>query len=523
MTIAIQPTHGMRLDELARELPEGTRIVGDPSVRVFGVRHDSRAIGAGDLFAVRKGQTSDGAKFIGAAKERGAVALLAADGAELDAQGLPVVYVPDAVRGLALAAAAIYEHPSFGIEVVGITGTNGKTTTTHLVRAAIDGVLAGPRCALIGTVGYRFKDLSFDAPHTTPEADELARAMLAMKRAGATQIAMEVSSIAIALGRIHAVRFTVCAFTNLTQDHLDFHGTMEAYGEAKAKLFLDQGPHISVICVDSEFGRNLADRVETASVRLASTHDLGAARGVIRVSARVDGAADADLAPTALRLTARGIEATLKTPRGPLELRSPLVGEHNVENLVVALGIVHALQLDLRTAVAALADEPGAPGRLERCDGREDDVAVLVDYAHTPDALARALDALRPVTTGRLVCVFGCGGDRDPTKRGPMGRAVAERADVAFVTSDNPRSEDPAAIAAPIVEAIRATGTKMVHTLELDRAIAIARAIAEARPGDTVLIAGKGHEDYQIIGSDKRHFDDREEARRALAERRSKG
>ncbi len=519
MTIAIKPTHGMRLDELARELPEGTRIVGDGAVRVFGVHHDSRAVEAGDLFVVRRGQTSDGAAFVGAAKARGAVALLAADGAALDAHGLPVVFVPDAVRGLALAAAAIYEHPSFGIEVVGITGTNGKTTTTHLVRAAIDGVLGGARCALIGTVGYRYKDLAFEAHHTTPEADELARAMLAMKRAGATQIAMEVSSIALSLGRVHAVRFTVGAFTNLTQDHLDFHGTMEAYGEAKAKLFLDQGPQIGVVCIDSAFGRALAERVETASVRLASTHDLSAARAVIRVSAKVEGSADADIAPTALELTARGIRATLKTPRGPIELTSPLVGAHNVENLVVALGIVHALQLDLRAAAEALATEPGAPGRLERCDGPRDDVAVLVDYAHTPDALARALDALRPVTRGRLICVFGCGGDRDKGKRGPMGRAVAERADVAFVTSDNPRSEDPAAIAAPIVAEILASATKMVHVLELDRARAIARAVAEATPGDTILIAGKGHEDYQIIGAEKRHFDDREEARRALAAR----
>ena len=515
----VRPTHGMRLDELARELPEGTRIAGDASVRVFGVRHDSRKVVAGDLFAVRRGKTVDGAKFVDDAKRAGAVAVLAEEGAAVAEHGLPTIYVPDAARGLALAAAAVYEHPSFGLEVVGITGTNGKTTTTHLVRAAIDGALGGARCGLVGTLGYRFRDLAIEATHTTPEADDLARAMLVMRRAGATHVAMEVSSIALSLDRVHAVRFFVAAYTNLTQDHLDFHGTMDAYGEAKAKLFLGSGPGTSVICVDGEFGRTLADRVEASSVRLHSTHDLAAARGVIRVSAQLG--ADADFAPTKLALSARGIEATVKTPTGDVQLSSPLVGAHNVENLVVTLGIVHALSLDLELACAALANEKGAPGRRERCDGPGDDVVVLVDYAHTPDALARALDALRAVSTGRLICVFGCGGDRDPSKRGPMGRAAAERADFVWITSDNPRSEDPSAIAAPIIEAV--VGTKKgQHAVELDRGRAIARALAEALPGDTILIAGKGHEDYQIVGAEKRHFDDREEARSALARRNTR-
>ena len=525
MDADVRPTHGMRLDELVRELPDGARLVGRGDVVVTGVRQDSRRVRPGDLFCVRRGQHADGAKFVLDAKRAGAVAVLAEEGVAVEPHELPIILVQNATIGLAVASAAVYEHPSFGLEVIGITGTNGKTTTTHLVRAAIDGVLREPRCGLIGTVGYRYRDLFIDAAHTTPEADELARAMLLMRRSGATQIAMEVSSIAIELGRVHAVRWTVAAFTNLTQDHLDFHGTMEAYGEAKAKLFL-AGPQHAVICIDGAFGRALADRVEATSVRLHSTHDLAAARGVLRVSAKV-GTEDADIVPTRLALDARGIHATLRTPRGELELRSPLVGAHNVENLVVALGIVHVLGLDLRTAAEALAEERGAPGRLERCDGPADDLSVLVDYAHTPDALARALDALRAVSSSRVICVFGCGGDRDPHKRGPMGRAVAERADVVVVTSDNPRSEAPEAIAAPIVEAVIAAKSAAFdgergYFVELDRRAAIDRAIALARPGDTVLVAGKGHEDYQIVGTEKRHFDDREEARRALSERRAK-
>ena len=511
----IRPQHGLRLDELLRELPEGSRLAGDGSVRVFGVRHDSRRVRAGDLFVVRKGAQTDGARFVADAKARGAVAVLTPEGV-VETADLPKITVQDPIAGLALAAAAVYEHPSFGLEVVGITGTNGKTTTTHLVRAAIDGALGAARCGLIGTLGYRFAALAVEASHTTPEADDLMRAMLAMRRAGATHVAMEVSSIALSLGRVHAVRFFVAAYTNLSQDHLDFHGTMDAYGEAKARLFLEHAPGTSVVCVDGAFGRSLAARV----------------RGpLVRVSARLG--ADADVVPTRLELSARGIDATLRTPEGPLEVRSPLVGAHNVENLVVALGVVHALGLELASAARALEGERGAPGRLERCDGAEDDVSVLVDYAHTPDALARVLDAVRAVTKGRVFCVFGCGGDRDAGKRGPMGTAVAERADVAIVTNDNPRTEDPVAIAAPIEAAVRAAGLTALapsglesgrgYLVELDRARAIELAVRAARPGDVVLLAGRGHEDYQIVGAEKRHFDDREEARRVLLLRRAGG
>jgi len=512
----IRPDHDLRLDALVRELGPSATLEGDASVVVTGVHHDSRRVQRGDLFVARKGTGADGAKYVQDARNRGARAILAARGMISSADaGLPVISVGDAMEGLALAASAVYGHPSFGLEVIGVTGTNGKTTTTHLLRSAIDGACGRPRCGLIGTVMHAFGDMRIEAAHTTPEADDLARLMLAMKREGATHVAMEVSSIALALGRTRAVRFTVAALTNLTQDHLDFHGTMAAYGEAKEKLFLEYGPHTSVVCVDHEFGRALLPKLSGPRVRVSAEPD-----------------ADADVKPTRLNLSARGIAGEVRTPEGTFALRSPLVGAHNVENLVVVLGCISALGLDVPRALAALASDVGAPGRLERCDEPGDDVIVLVDYAHTPDALARALDALRAVAKGRIVCVFGCGGDRDPHKRGPMGSAVAERADVAIITSDNPRTEDPAVIAEPIIGAVSASSLPRITVgevpktrgflVELDRSRAIEVAIANAAAGDIVLVAGKGHEDYQIIGTEKRHFDDREHARAALVRRRER-
>jgi UDP-N-acetylmuramoyl-L-alanyl-D-glutamate--2,6-diaminopimelate ligase len=494
---------GLRLDELAREIPGASEVAGDASVRVRGVRHDSRAVVAGDLFVARKGERADGASFVKDAVARGASAVMSARGAiDAGTVGVPVVLVDDAAVGLAYAASAVYGHPSFALEVTGITGTNGKTTTAHLVRAAVDGALGRPSCGVMGTVGHSFGAWSVGAEHTTPEADDLARAMAEMRTRGATHVAMEVSSHALELGRVRAVRFRVAALTNLTQDHLDFHGSMEAYAASKARLFTELGPGTAVLNVDDAFGRDLVARVKSPTVR---------------VSARVG--ADADIAPLAARIDARGTVATLRTPGGEVRIASRLVGAHNLENLVVALGVALALDLDVARAAEALSGETGAPGRLERCDVAGDDVTVLVDYAHTPDALARALDAVRAGTDGRVWCVFGCGGDRDPTKRGPMGEAVARRADVAVVTNDNPRTEDPAAIAAAVVAGARAGGKEPL--VELDRRKAIDLAVRSASVGDLVLIAGKGHEDYQVVGQVKHPFDDRIEARRALEARRA--
>ena len=415
---------GLRLDELARELPMKVEVVGDAAVRVSGVRHDSREVEPGELFVARKGESVDGAQYISDAVASGAAAVMAAPGVVDPAQlGVPLVVVGDPAAALAYAASAVYGHPSFSLDVVGVTGTNGKTTTTHLVRAAVDGALGRPSCGVLGTIGHTFANWHANARHTTPEADEIARAMAAMRARGATHVAIEVSSHALALGRVKALRFRVAALTNLTQDHLDFHGSMRAYAEAKARLFTELGPAASVLNVDDPFGRELAGRLGGAA---------------LRVSARIG--ADADVVPRELRVDSNGAEARVRTPTGDVKLSTRLIGAHNFDNLLLALGIAHALDLDLERAAAALSSEPGAPGRLERCDVPADDLAVLVDYAHTPDALARVVEAVRAAAKARVWCVFGCGGDRDPTKRGPMGEAVGLRADVAIVTNDNPRT-----------------------------------------------------------------------------------
>jgi UDP-N-acetylmuramoyl-L-alanyl-D-glutamate--2,6-diaminopimelate ligase len=321
----------------------------------------------------------------------------------------------------------------------------------------------------------------------------------------ATHVAREDSSQPHAHDLGSAVHFRVAALTNLSQDHLDFHGSMSAYARAKERLFTSLGPAWSVLNVDDAFGRELADRLHGP---------------VVRVSSRPNDKSAADVRVSDVRMSAEGIRATVSTPQGDIPLASRLVGAHNLDNLLLSLGIVLALELSLAPAVEALSREGGAPGRLERCDEPGDDVSAFVDYAHTPDALARVLEAVRAFAPARVWCVFGCGGDRDPTKRAAMGEAVARRADVVVVTSDNPRSEDPMAIAEVAARGARSAGASPI--LELDRRSAIALAVASAAPGDVVLIAGKGHEDYQVVGNVKYPFDDRVEARSALRARRQR-
>jgi len=312
---------------------------------------------------------------------------------------------------------------------------------------------------------------------------------------------MEVSSHALAQARVDALTFAVAAFTNFTQDHLDYHRSMDAYAEAKARLFSDLRPRASVIHVDDAFGTKLVARSQGAVLTVGK----GAA---------------CDVRAESVQLDARGIRATIHLPSGSLPLESRLVGAHNLDNLLVTLGIVEALGMDARRAAEGLSSVPPVPGRLERCDSPADDVTVLVDYAHTPDALTRVLAAVRGLGRGegKIHCVFGCGGDRDPGKRAKMGAAVGAGADRATITNDNPRSEDPRLIADAIESGLRLSGID--YDVELDRAVAIEKAVLAAAAGDVILLAGKGHEPYQIIGSTKRAFDDRDEARRALEKRR---
>ena len=492
---------GVSLDSLC-ELPGVSGVSGDGSVQVTGVQSDSRAVGAGDLFAAIVGERADGTRFAPSAVGQGAGAVLAARDLSLE---VPTLLTDDVRACLGPVSHRVYGDPSDGWPCVGITGTNGKTTVAYLLESVLTHCLGQP--AILGTIAARGPAGEQAAALTTPEADAIARFARRQRDAGASGMVMEVSSHALDQGRADGMHFRVAAFTNLTQDHLDYHGDFESYGRAKSRLFEALSPEHSVIMVDAEFGEQLAGR---------------AAGRVWRCSTRAD--AEAELRVVKWQSGRAGIRAEVLTPAGRAELTSPLIGAHNLENLLVVLGVALALELPLADTLQALKDAPGAPGRMERVQDPRD-VAVLVDYAHTPDALKRAVASLRPLTDGRLWVVCGCGGDRDRTKRAPMARAATEGADLALLTSDNPRTEDPAAILQDMRPgaagdelsldglADAASGFAVV----VDRAEAIRLAIHGARAGDTVLIAGKGHEDYQILGERRIHFDDREQARDAIA------
>lgn len=480
----------------------GAVLVGSGEVLVRGIRHDSRAIQPGDVFVARRGERTDGLQFVRQTIAHGAVAVLAQrEHAPVDCS-VPVLFVDDIRTAIGRAASAIYGEPTSALAVVGLTGTNGKTTTSYLARAAIDG--AGGRAGVLGTLGARYRDVEFPATHTTPEADEVMRIAATMREHDATHLVMEVSSHALAQRRADAVKYRVAAYTNLTQDHLDYHGTLEAYAAAKQRLFEELAPEFAAVMIDDDFGEKLARLTEGRCVR---------------VSRRSSAAADVRPC-SAVEHDARGTRCEVRTPSGVIRLESPLVGEHNLSNLLLAIGIVTCLGLPLDLAMQALRVAPPVPGRLERCDGPEDDVLVLVDYSHTPDALERALSTIRPLTSGRVHCVFGCGGDRDRAKRPLMGEIAERLADEAILTNDNPRSESPDDIAKAVTSGLRGRGANV--RVELDRQRAIDLAVLDASPGDVILIAGKGHEPYQIVGDQTRHFDDREEARRSLGLRRSR-
>ncbi len=490
----------MKLSVLARSIP-GARLVGD-DVEVRAVRSDSRQIDRGDLFVAVRGRRSDGHGFIATAIERGAAAIVVE--AEQDA-AVPQIVVGDGARALGYLIAALAGDPAERMTLVGITGTNGKTTTTYLVEAIL--AAADARPGVIGTVNYRWGGRTVDAPYTTPTPDVLHDTLGRMVRDGCTHAVMEVSSAALAMDRVAGVGFRVAAFSNLTQDHLDLHGSMADYHAAKRLLFsrhLARGG-VAVVNVDDPAGASMAAAAVGATVLRVSSEQDGESR---------DEQVDAEIRVVACRSTVDGIWARIRTPRGELEVSSrPLLGGYNVANIALAVGIGEALGLAhdvIARGVAALA---GVPGRVERVDN-DAGLDILVDYAHSPDALDNVLSALRPLTRRRLICVFGCGGDRDPGKRPLMGAVVAALADLPIVTSDNPRTEDPRAILDMILPAVPAP-----FYVDVDRRVAISAAIAEAVPGDIVVIAGKGHEDYQILGTTKIHFDDREEAAAAVRRR----
>ena len=478
-----------------------------PNAVVERVSCDSRRLGSGTLFVGLPGTTVDGGSFWPEALAAGAVAAVVgpeAVKARPPAPGDPVIVVSEPVsRWAGLLAAEFWQQPSRRLALFGVTGTNGKTTTTHLIEHLA--ASAGRPAALFGTLVNRWPGHSVTAQHTTAFAD-LLQAQLAQAAESGSQIAaMEVSSHALDQHRVAGCRFTGAVFTNLTQDHLDYHPSMQAYFEAKASLFTDDflmGG--AVVNIDDPWGAQLAERLGVEGRHPCWRSSLTSEQAELRV---------ADL-----ELGSDGMAGTLITPVGQGRFHSPLVGRFNLMNLLQAVGVLAQHGLPLPLLLAGLSSFRGVPGRMERVSvGSVSNLpSVLVDYAHTPDGLENALSAARPFTKGRLICVFGCGGDRDRTKRPQMGGIAARLADQVVVTSDNPRTEDPDQILADVVAGIPEGAPVQV---EADRAVAIAATIEAAGPDDLVLIAGKGHEDYQILGTTKVHFDDREEAEKALRAR----
>ncbi|MBI4511862.1 MAG: UDP-N-acetylmuramoyl-L-alanyl-D-glutamate--2,6-diaminopimelate ligase [Deltaproteobacteria bacterium] len=493
----------MELRDLVQDLAQ-RQIVGDDGVPVRGVKEDSRDVNPGDVFVAVRGRTADGHDFARLAVERGASAAVAERQLPI---AVPQVIVPSSARALGWLAARIAGRPSDRMTVVGVTGTNGKTTTTYLLESILRA--ADQRPGVIGTVNYRFAGKEVPAPFTTPTPVPLHQLFAQMNEAGCTHVVTETSSAALEMDRLEGTRFQVAGFSNLTQDHLDVHGTMEAYFEAKSQLFArllaPGGAAVAMVDDDVGHGEAILGRAPRGS-------------RVLRVSVRKK---DADVAVLGAKSTIGGLRATLATPRGTLEVSSAvLLGEYNLANIALSVAMAEGMGIPHDAIAKGIARLPGVPGRVERVasDGGLD---IFVDYAHTPDALERVIHALRPLTKGRLIVVFGCGGDRDRTKRPLMGAVVVRHADLAVVTSDNPRTEEPMSIISMILEGMHKAGSPS-HLVEPDRRKAILAAVKGAQPGDVVLIAGKGHEDYQILGNTKIHFDDREEAKAAIAALRRK-
>ena len=463
-----------------------TDVVQRAPVEISDLAYDTRAAGPGALFFCVPGERHDGHAFARDAVERGAVALVVERALELDA---PQLVVPDARRAMAQAAVVFFGNPTEELEVAGVTGTNGKTTTTFLVHSIL--ASAGRRPGLLGTIESRIGGERRAAIRTTPEAIDLQRAFREMLDAGDRSSALEATSHGSELGRLDGVRFSALAFTNLGQDHLDFHGTVERYFEAKRRLFVTGDPPPAAVNVGDEHGRRLAEELRALGQDRLLTFGF---------------ADDADIRPEQLELGAHGA----RLGAGGIDLRTSLRGRFNVENVLAAVAVGRLLGIEDEAVAAGVEALEGVPGRFEAVDEGQP-FAVVVDYSHKPEALENVLRTARELASNRVICVFGCGGDRDRGKRPVMGRIAAELTDVAIVTSDNPRSEDPEAIIAEVLE-----GADASLEAEPDRANAIERGLALAREGDIVVIAGKGHEQGQELAGRTIPFDDREVARQVL-------
>jgi UDP-N-acetylmuramoyl-L-alanyl-D-glutamate--2,6-diaminopimelate ligase len=471
---------------------------------VSAIAYDSRRVSAGAVFVALRGLKADGTAFVPQAVTRGA-RVIVAEVPRPEGMSAPWLVVSDARLALALLADRFYDHPSRRMRVVGVTGTNGKTTTAYLLAAILDA--ANLKAGLLGTVTYRLGGEEREASRTTPEAPDVQQLLDEMIRQGCKSAVMEVSSHALALKRVDGMRFAAGIFTNLTRDHLDFHEDMENYFLAKRRLFEmlpEDAP--GIINLDDPRGSELVE-----VCRKPVTFAIGRS---------------ADVTAGPLAITLSGLTFEVRTPRGSIALESRLVGKPNVSNILAAAATAVAMDLPLDAIARGVRDLPGVPGRFEVVSAPDDDVTVVVDYAHTDDALRNLLETARPLAPQRLITVFGCGGDRDRTKRPLMGMVAARLSDLVVITSDNPRSEDPQRIIDEIRRGIPATGqvggrAADVRTV-VDRREAIERAVEVAGPGDVVLVAGKGHEKYQQIGDRVLPFDDGGIARSALATRRQR-
>ncbi|MGB7207086.1 MAG: UDP-N-acetylmuramoyl-L-alanyl-D-glutamate--2,6-diaminopimelate ligase [Pyrinomonadaceae bacterium] len=477
-------------------------ISGDADSLVTDVTHDSRQAREGTLFVAIRGATMDGHRFVDDVIRRGAVGIISEYDPPAYFQGV-WLKVNDAREALAKAAAVINGDPSHELDLVGITGTNGKTTTTYLCLALAEA--AAQKGAMLTTVEYRIGNKSVPAVRTTPEASDTNRFLLEAVDAGCSMAVMETSSQAIDLHRCDWLRFKVAIFTNLTRDHLDYHLTMESYFDAKKKLFdgrLGGKPASSVINIDDEWGRKLVDELKAAGQRVV-TFSLEK---------------EANLTANDISVSLiKGTSFRLSTPSGERQINSPLVGKPHVYNMLAATAASLEIGYSLDAIQAGLEKCVGAPGRFERVP-HDGDFAVVVDYAHSDDALLNVLKTARELTSGKIITVFGCGGDRDKTKRGPMGEVAGRNSDFVIITSDNPRTENPLKIIEEIEVGVQKTDCE--YQIVSDRRDAIFQALKKAKTSDVVLIAGKGHENYQIIGDDKFDFDDRKIASEALEEMR---
>jgi UDP-N-acetylmuramoyl-L-alanyl-D-glutamate--2,6-diaminopimelate ligase len=513
----------MRLKEFLM-LADVEEVNGDRNQEVSGLTYDSRKVGAGQIFFAIPGENADGHDFVPEAIKRGAATIVCAR-KTAEAEGVAFVRVKDVRRVMAQWSAHFYRRPSEKLKLVGVTGTNGKTTVTYLIESMLRA--AGIEPGVIGTINYRYCGGEAPAHHTTPESLDLQELMDKMSRAGVKAVTMEVSSHALVQERVRGLDFDVGVFTNLSRDHLDYHRDMDDYFLAKSRLFTDylkasaKRDKAAVIYADDSRGRELIAKLGSEDLELWT---YGEGR-------------QWDIHPLNVARDVAGLRGKIRAKDRTIEFASPLIGAANLQNIMAAVGVGLALGLGTEEVAQGIGQLRAVPGRLEKV-ANDLGVTILVDYAHTPDALDKVLGAVRPVTPGKLITVFGCGGDRDRGKRPLMGEIAARLSDVVIVTSDNPRTEDPLAIVNEVEAGVRKTGlrkfrvskretldsgpeTERGYCVEADRRAAIGIALRSASPGDSVVIAGKGHEDYQILGTKRIHFDDREVAREELERRAS--